>query len=43
VESNIKRYETGVNKILDTEKVVDKMQKELEELKPVLIQKTKEN
>lgn len=36
VDGQIKRYETGINKITETEAQVEVMQKELEELKPKL-------
>lgn len=36
VDGQIKRYETGINKITETEAQVEVMQRELEELKPKL-------
>ena len=43
VDGQIKRYETGINKITETESQVEVMQKELEELKPKLEIATIEN
>lgn len=43
VDGQIKRYETGINKIAETEAQVEVMQKQLEELKPKLEIATIEN
>lgn len=43
VDGQIKRYESGINKITETEAQVEVMQKELEELKPKLEKATIEN
>lgn len=43
VDGQIKRYESGINKITETEAQVEVMQKELEELKPKLEVATIEN
>ncbi len=43
IQAQIKRYETGVNKITTTEGEVTKMQKELEDLQPKLEKATIEN
>jgi len=36
MENNIDRYETGVAKIVNTERVVSELEKNLTELEPVL-------
>lgn len=43
VDGQVKRYESGINKITETEAQVEVMQKELEELKPKLEKATIEN
>jgi len=42
IDFQIKRYEVGVAKILKTEHVIELMQKELQELQPMLVVKTEE-
>lgn len=43
MQQQIKRYDTGVQKIVTTESVVEGMKIELHELQPQLVQQTEEN